>query len=175
MRPFLTLDFEASCLPPHGRSHPIEVAVAGPGGFVRSWIIRPHDSWSDWTWTAEAQALHGLSYEAIVRDGLPVERVLDELTAVVARREVFADSYYDANWMRTLEIAAGAPPLLRIQHIEALIHRLNIEDATLKTALAEVERRPFTRHRAGEDARWLYALAEHLEGEVEPAQARGAA
>ena len=55
----MAIDFEASCLPRHGRSFPIEVGIAG-GGIARSWIIRPHAAWAGWDWTAEAEALHGL-------------------------------------------------------------------------------------------------------------------
>lgn len=171
MSPILTLDFEASCLPPHGRSHPIEVAVAGPGGFVRSWLIRPHESWRNWTWTAEAQGVHGLTYEHILREGLPAERVLDELAELVRGREVFADSYFDATWMRTLEAAAGAPPRVQVQHIEALIERLKIGDDHVRRALAEVDRLPFGRHRAGADARRLQALAARLQAHAAPESA----
>jgi hypothetical protein len=163
MPPILTLDFEASCLPSHGRSCPIEVAVAGPHGFVRSWLIRPHDDWRDATWTAEAQALHGLTWEEVTREGLPAERVLDELAELARGHELFADSYLDAGWMRTLEIAAGASARVRVQHIEALIHRLGVGDEALRRALAEVDGLMLRRHRAAEDARWLQALVARLQ------------
>lgn len=162
MSPTLTLDFEASCLPPHGRSYPIEVAVAGPGGFVQSWLIRPHASWRDWTWTAEAESLHGLAREQILREGLDAERVLDELADVVCGCEVIADSYFDAHWMRTLEAASGAPQRVRIQHVEALVDRLKISDDVVRRIVAEVDRLPFRRHRAGDDAHRLQALVTRL-------------
>ena len=41
----IAIDFEASCLPRHGRSYPIEVGVAGDG-IERSWIIAPSADFS---------------------------------------------------------------------------------------------------------------------------------
>ena len=163
MQTFLTLDFEASCLPQHGRSFPIEGGLAGPGGFVRSWLIRPEPAWQDWTWTEEAEALHGLSYDRLVRDGLPAARVLADLAQVVGSRPVFADSYLDAGWMRTLEAAVGAPPLVRVRHIDALIDTLGLDDQAVARAVAEAHAQAIPRHRAGDDARWLQGLAALLE------------
>ena len=74
----ITIDFEASCLPRHGLSYPIEVGIARKGQ-ARSWLIRPHDDWAGWHWSAEAEALHGLSRDRVEREGLPVETVLAEL------------------------------------------------------------------------------------------------
>ncbi|MDO8409391.1 MAG: hypothetical protein Q7S93_04960 [Phenylobacterium sp.] len=167
MSPVLTLDFEASCLPQHGRSYPIEVGVAGSGGMVWSWLIRPEPAWRDWTWTDEAEHLHGLTYDQLVRDGVPAREVLGELTAVVGDQLLFADSYLDAGWMRVLETAAGTPPLLRVYHIDALIDRLKVSDETVSRIVYDLARLPFRRHRAGEDARWLQALAARLVAAVQ--------
>ena len=53
--PILAVDFEASCLPRHGRSYPIEVGIANENGTARSWLIRPAVLWEGWTWTEEAR------------------------------------------------------------------------------------------------------------------------
>nr|MEC6700676.1 hypothetical protein [Sphingobium sp. SJ10-10] len=37
---YVTIDFEVSCLPHHGRSFPIEVGIADSQG-SRAWLIRP--------------------------------------------------------------------------------------------------------------------------------------
>lgn len=158
MPPVHTLDFEASCLPQHGRSFPIEVGVCAPDGTAQAWLIRPDPAWRDWTWTPEAEELHGLTRAQLERDGLPAAEVLTALRAAVGYQPVYADSYFDAAWMRTLEAAAGAPPMLKVDHVEALIHRWDVSDATVARALAEVSELPFRRHRAAEDARWLQAL-----------------
>ena len=105
----LTIDFEASCLPRHGRSFPIEVGVAG-GGLSRSWLIRPAACWAGWDWTQEAEALHGISRARIERDGLPAAQVLAELVATVAGRRVIADSPLDQYWLDRLAAAAIPSP-----------------------------------------------------------------
>ena len=68
----IALDFEASCLPRHGRSYPIEIGIADEHGLIRSWLIRPPDAWAGWGWTQEAERLHGISKEQLARDGLPL-------------------------------------------------------------------------------------------------------
>ena len=171
MSTIFTLDFEASCLPHHGRSFPIEVGVAGPDGLVKSWLIKPDAAWAGWTWTPEAEAMHGLSRERLEREGLPAEVVLDELRAVLRGQPAYADSYLDARWMRLLEAAAGAPPLVDVRHIDALVDRLGVDDGVVFRAIAAADARPFRRHRAAEDARWLQAVAVELQAEAVPALA----
>lgn len=162
----LTIDFEASCLPRHGRSFPIEVGLAG-GGRARSWLIRPHESWAGWHWTAEAQALHGLSLDQIHRDGLPVGTVLTELVATVAGRRVVADSVIDQYWLETLATAAGAPTPFIIDHVSLLLDEHQAGERRIAAAVAYADCRCPVRHRAGEDALWLSSLLDHVAGRVE--------
>jgi len=168
MSPIYTLDFEASCLPQHGRSFPIEVGVAGPDGFAKAWLIKPDPAWDGWTWTPEAEALHGVTREQLARDGLPAEVVLDELRAVLRGQPAYADSYLDARWMRLLEAAAGALPLVDVRHIDALVDRLGIDDAGVARALQAANAGAFRRHRAADDARWLQALVMGFQAEAAP-------
>ncbi len=153
--PIVTIDFEASCLPRHGRSFPIEVGIAHDDGATRSWLIRPVPEWSGWGWTEEAQSLHGITREQLDREGQSVDVVAAELTEAVDGQRVIADSHLDADWLDTLAEAARVPPPFRIEHIEALVDRLGAqpEDVTLAQTMLDVE--PFMRHRAGDDARWL--------------------
>lgn len=81
----VAIDFEANCLPRHGRSFPIEVWVTDGRG-VRSWLIRPVAERRAWDCTNEALALHGISPE----------------------RRVVADSSLDSYWWRMLAGGAGA-------------------------------------------------------------------
>lgn len=74
MTSLLAIDFEASCLPRHGRSFPIEVGVADGEGWSRAWLISPHADWDDWHWTSEAENEHGITREQNDRDGLPAAR-----------------------------------------------------------------------------------------------------
>jgi len=159
----LTIDFEASCLPCHGRSFPIEVGIADAGASCRAWLIRPHDGWAGWDWTSEAQSLHGLTRDRLEREGLPVERVIAELAEAVGDRPVIADSYLDAEWLATLAAAAGVSPPLRIGHVEEVIDRLGARDAQIAQAQALADAAAFTRHRASGDAQWLRAFITALE------------
>lgn len=169
----ITIDFEASCLPCHGRSFPIEVGIAGADGRSRSWLIRPHDDWTGWDWTAEAQSLHGLTRAQLDRDGVPADRVLAELTAAVGGRRVIADSYLDATWLGTLANAAGTVPPICIGHIEEVIDQLGADDAAIARAESLVNARSFTRHRAGGDAQWLAAFITALETIVQDREPAG--
>lgn len=158
-----TIDFEASCLPRHGRSFPIEVGIAD-GDVSRSWLIRPHDSWAGWDWTPEGEALHGLSRDRIEREGLPVTVVLAELVAATQGRRVIADSLIDQYWLDTLAAAAGAPTPFTIQHVVTLFDEQGADEARVGAAVAFADGQGATRHRAAGDALWLSALIAHVRG-----------
>lgn len=159
----LTIDFEASCLPRHGRSFPIEVGIAADG-VTRSWLIRPHDSWAGWDWTAEAQALHGLSRDRIEQDGEPAATVLAELAAATLGRRVVADSLLDQQWLDTLALAAGASAPFHIDHVATLFDEQGADEARIAAAVAYADKQGAVRHRAAGDALWLAAVVGHLTG-----------
>ncbi len=165
----IAIDFEASCLPRHGRSYPIEVGIAGDG-IDRSWLIRPHDSWTGWDWTPEAQALHGLSRAQIERDGLPVQQVLAELDAAVGGRRVVADSLIDQYWLDTLAAAAGFRTPFVIGHASALFDEHRADEPRISAAMAHADILSPARHRAGDDARWLAALIGCIMGAADAMQ-----
>ncbi|WCP12708.1 hypothetical protein sphantq_01110 [Sphingobium sp. AntQ-1] len=163
----ITIDFEASCLPRHGRSFPIEVGIAD-GDRSRSWLIRPHDSWAGWDWTAEAEALHGLNRERIACEGQPAAVVLAELAGATQGRRVVADSLIDQYWLDTLAAAAGAPTPFTIQHVATLFDEQGADERRIIAAMAFADGQGATRHRAAGDALWLSALIAHLCGGAMP-------
>lgn len=162
MLPLLTLDFEASCLPRHGRSFPIEVAIADLSGRTRSWLIRPDPAWSDWGWTAEAEALHGLNRELLYAEGMDVRAVLAELADAVGGREVFADHHLDSCWLNTLAEAAGQRPPFRVSHVASLLDRWQPTASTMEAAVINADALVPHRHRAAADARWLSIVVRGL-------------
>jgi hypothetical protein len=164
----ITIDFEASCLPRHGRSFPIEVGIAD-GLTARSWLIRPHDSWAGWDWTAEAEALHGLTRQRIMDEGQPVAVVLAELVAATQGHQVIADSLIDQYWLDTLAHAAGAPSPFAIQHVATLIDAQGVDDRHIDAAVAFADAQGVIRHHASGDALWLWALVAHIRGVITPA------
>ncbi len=103
-----------------------------------------------------------------MREGVPADEVLGELVDVLDGQPAYADSYLDERWMRTLEAAAGAPPLVRVRHIDALLETLGVGKDEVRRALEAVNQLPIGRHRAGEDARWLQALVSRLQPPVGP-------
>ena len=157
----LAIDFEASCLPRHGRSFPIEVGLAGTDG-ARSWIIRPHPDWAGWGWTAEAEALHGLSRARIERDGLPAHVVLDQLVEAVGGQRVVAGSLIDPYWLETLAAAAGRAAPFAIDHVATLLDERQVDEAQISAAVRIADQRCPTRHRAGSDALWLACVMAQL-------------
>lgn len=161
----VTIDFEASCLPRHGRSFPIEVGIA-VGSHVQSWLIRPHESWAGWDWTAEAQALHGLTLDRVRREGLPVEAVLDRLVAATDGHRAVADSVIDQYWLDTLARAAGESAPFLIDHVSKLLDEKGAGERRIAAAVAHADARHPVRHRAGPDAAWLAALIDHVASDV---------
>ncbi len=159
--PITAIDFEASCLPRHGRSYPIEVGIAC-ARYSHNWIIRPHDSWAGWEWTQEAQSLHGLTHERIVREGLPANVVLAQLIAAVGTNRVVADGLIDQYWLDTLADAAGAPRPFRIDHVSLVIDESRAGESAIRAAVDQADQRHPVRHRARDDARWLSAVVEYL-------------
>ncbi|MEI9852878.1 MAG: hypothetical protein WDN24_20705 [Sphingomonas sp.] len=95
MTDIVAIDFEASCLPRHGYSFPIEVGIAVNGDHVRSWLIAPDPGWEGWDWTREAEALHGISRDHLIAHGRPAGIVLAELTAEVGANRLVSDSSLD--------------------------------------------------------------------------------
>lgn len=157
----LTIDFEASCLPRHGLSYPIEVGIAGDGK-AQSWLIRPHDDWAGWHWSAEAEGLHGLSLDQVNRDGLAVETVLAELVAAVAGHRLVADSVIDQYWLETLADAAGQATPFMIDHVSLLLDEHGAGERRIMEAVALADARYPQRHRAASDALWLSSLLDHI-------------
>jgi hypothetical protein len=159
---FVAIDFEASCLPRHGRSFPIEVAISGAEG-TRSWLIAPHATWQGWDWTDEAARLHGITRDDLERHGQAPSLVLAELTQAIAGRRVFADSSLDSEWLALLAKGADNKAHDRIEHAGALLDELGAAAVEIETARHFADRYCQARHRAGADARWLWYLLARLQ------------
>ncbi len=142
MMDIVAIDFEASCLPRHGYSFPIEVGIALNGDHVRSWLIAPDPSWQHWDWTPEAEALHGISRDHLLAHGRPAEAVLAELTAAVGTSRLVSDSSLDQYWLDTLAVAAGRASPLRIDHAGLLIETWRVSADQVARAPAPCGRAP---------------------------------
>lgn len=156
------IDFEASCLPNHGLSFPIEVAVAKVGGGSRSWLIRPAARWFYWDWSQEAEALHGISRELLKQKGLPAQQVLREVAAEVAGYHVYADSDLDSYWLETLAEACDAPLPFPILYLGELFQQMRTSSAAIEAAEGKAAARLPQEHVARNDARRLAITVELL-------------
>lgn len=104
MRAFI--DFEASSLGRDG--YPIEVAWVFEDGGSESFLIVPMEEWSDWDPAAEA--IHGLTREQLVSDGVATEIVAKRLVAALQGHEVYASApSWDGKWLSKLLRAGGFP------------------------------------------------------------------
>ena len=160
MRVFL--DFEASSLRKKN-SYPIEVGWVFEDGRETGYLIRPAPAWIEWD--EAAQAIHGISRETLMRDGVPHDVVCDRLVAALNDDVVYASSpSWDGHWLSMLLRAAGRPRhLMRLKDseeafVEMARQRLGetADDATVAVAVAEtrdrVQAQPAS-HRALADAR----------------------
>lgn len=104
MRVFL--DFEASSL--GKRSYPIEVAWVFEDGRSESHLIRPAPDWDDWD--EEAQAIHGIARETLLRDGEPHDMVAARMIDQLSGQDLRASApSWDGKWLSALLRAAGMP------------------------------------------------------------------
>ena len=165
---WVTIDFEASCLPRHGRSFPIEVGISGALGTC-SWLIRPLPEWQAWDWTESAQRIHGIPREQLEDEGLAPATVLREVLEAVGAARVVADSRIDRLWWQTLLDAAGPAVCPRtsgrnigIEHVADLFDELGATHAQILFAQQRADGLCPERHRAGTDARWLFTLLSTL-------------
>ncbi len=162
---WVTIDFEASCLPRHGRSYPIEVGVSGPLGTF-SWLIKPLAEWREWEWTEEAFRLHGISRQQLDEQGLEPAFVVDEVRRAVGSARVIADSSIDGIWWQEL-LDAARPALIRpaaihIEHVRDIFDELNASPEQIRFAQQRADWLCPERHRAGADAHWLFTLLSTL-------------
>lgn len=156
------VDFEASCLPEDGESYPIEVALVQVGGPARSWLIRPADRWRYWDWSDDAEKLHGISRDLLIRKGVPPQQVLAELAQAAQGCRVFADSDLDAYWLETLAQACRKPPPFPILFLGELFLKMQTTTGAIAKAEAIANIRLPQQHIACKDARRLAMAVELL-------------
>ncbi len=123
------IDFEASSLGKQG--FPIEVGWAAEDGAEESHLIRPAPGWDEWS--AEAESIHGISRERLLREGTPHDTVARRMVETLTGHDLFASApSWDGQWLSRLLRAAGLPR-----------HALRLRDTDelqRDTALAVLER-----------------------------------
>ncbi|TWB38021.1 transcriptional regulator [Nitrospirillum pindoramense] len=158
------LDFEASSL--DRGSYPIEVGWATPSQQDgESYLILPHPDWTDWD--PAAQAVHGISRQALFTHGMAGPAVLARLSRSLAGLTVYSDApAEDGYWLERLCQACGHPQPFLLHDVGPLLQEMaKATGQDLDAARLEVGRQFPTRHRAAPDATFLRALWTRLGGE----------
>ncbi|BCI68451.1 3'-5' exonuclease [Acetobacter aceti] len=161
---FIFLDNEASSL--NVDSYPIEIAWVWENGKSESFLIRPEPDWTDWS--EEAEALHGVSRDALMREGSPAAMVAQRFLAATENCRIVTDApAFDRGWLKRLCGVVGKSGPAVHPVLEAWVEALRsahsgasaAEDATL---LAQVrireEKRTSRKHRALPDAMELWRI-----------------
>lgn len=156
------IDFEASCLPEHGQSYPIEVAVARTDGENRAWLIRPLDAWEHWDWSEEAEALHGITRAMLMCDGLPAAQVLTEMAEFAGDCAVYSDAELDEYWLEVLCQGLGARLPFPIRYLGEWMMARGYTRPQVVAALEEAKTLLPKEHLAREDAKRLATVVRLL-------------
>lgn len=155
------VDFEASSLGKHG--FPVEVGWAAEDGTEESYLIRPAPDWQEWS--AEAEQVHGIPLERLMREGCPHEVVARRMVEALTGHELYASApSWDGQWLSRLLRAAGLPRhALRLrdteeaqrQAVQAALEGASAEQVEnlLQAAQQAIEAAEVPAHRALDDAR----------------------
>lgn len=142
------IDFEASSLDLVA-SYPIEVGVCLPDGSVKSWLIKPHVLWRDWS--ERAARIHGIERETLEDEGCEIAEVAAELNNLLSG-EVYCDAWtFDSFWLHRLFKAAKVKPSFNLDSVASILDDEKVErwQSVHKEVIAGMK---LERHRAANDA-----------------------
>lgn len=107
------IDFEASSLGKRG--FPVSVGWAADTGEEECHLIRPAPCWEEWS--EEAERIHRLSLDQLLREGTPHEQVAQRMIEVLGGVALYASApSWDGKWLSALLRAASLPRhALRLQ------------------------------------------------------------
>lgn len=145
------IDIEASGFGRH--SYPIEVGYVLPDGRARCMLVLPAPGWTHWD--ESAAQVHGITREALLAHGRPVQDVARLLNEDLGGLTVYCDGWaHDYAWLAALFEAAEATPRFRLESVNRLLRdtQLGELDDARRGALQDMG---LTRHRASNDARAL--------------------
>ena len=146
------IDFEASSLDLLS-SYPIEVGICLPNGETRSWLIKPHVLWKDWS--EKAARIHGISKITLEEEGKEISEVIKELNAIVSGT-VYCDAWaFDSFWMHRLFKAGKCEPNFQLDSITSILDNEQI-DQWQDIRAGVIDELKLVRHRAANDALILH-------------------
>lgn len=142
------IDVEASGF---GRgSYPIEVGVALANGHTACFLLRPIPEWTHWT--AEAEALHGISRAVLAARGRPLAEIAEALNSLLSGQVVYSDAWgVDSSWLALLHATCGVPALYKIDALTRLLSEAQ-QNAWAELKHSARSQLRLDRHRASADA-----------------------
>ena len=155
------LDVEASGFGAGG--YPIEVGFVQEDGTAYCTLIRPAPGWTHWD--PEAESIHGISQDLLLRRGRDVGEVARELNGRLAGQTVYSDGWgNDFVWLGLLFDEAGLVPRFRVESLRSL---LSDDEAASWHAVkdAVAAEMPSGRHRASGDAEVLQRALRRVKGQ----------
>ena len=153
--PIAFLDLEASGLGP--KSWPIEVGWGLVDGAVQSLLIRPSDDWPRDQWDTAAEALHGIKFNELTKNGRPIADVCAQLNAALAGKIVYSDAPdWDGFWLFRLFDAGGVRQEFALRDFAELLRNLVIDD--IFALSVEAEKTHPHNHRAHDDVRHMHQV-----------------
>jgi len=132
-------------------SYPIEIGGVTKQGLRYNFLIRPQDDWTHWS--EDAEQLHGISRERLMREGLPALEVCLRLNSLLGNSTVHSDGWnFDRSWIARLFDAARCRQSFEVQALQCLFQQgdYDVWNATLKAFWSNEVLLP--RHRASSDA-----------------------
>jgi hypothetical protein len=145
------LDIEASGF---GKgSYPIEIGVATEESETKSWLIKPEQDWTHWH--EEAEALHKITRNDLLTDGLSSRDVVDQLNELLEGQTVYSDGWgFDSGWLSLLFYVANRKMLFKLETLPRILspYQLEIWD---KTKAELRQKHGLVHHRAADDAKLI--------------------
>jgi DNA polymerase III epsilon subunit-like protein len=149
--PAAVLDIEASGF---GRgSYPIEIGWVRGDGQAGCTLVVPAAGWTHWD--AQAEAVHGIARETLLKHGREVPVVAQSLNDALAGLTVYCDGWaHDYAWLARLFDEAELAPRFRLESVARLLTEPELAglDAARRAAMQKLGTQ---RHRASNDARAL--------------------
>lgn len=144
------IDFEASSLDLIA-SYPIEVGICLPDGETKSWLIKPHVIWSDWS--ERSARIHGIPKQDLQTKGLDIHQVITELNSAL-HGPVYCDAWtFDSFWLHRLFKAGKKKPAFQLDSVSSILNATQIEQWQGIRAQV-IANSDLVTHRAANDA-WI--------------------
>lgn len=148
------IDVEASGFDP--LSYPIEVGFVTDCGKRFSRLIRPYPDWDHWC--EDAESLHGISRETLMKYGKPGDEVAAELNRWLQGKTIYSDGWVlDKPWLLKLFDRARIPMGFWVSPLESILSQpvMNHWQEATDRVLAEFQ---CERHRASTDAQRIQKI-----------------